>query len=153
MPGASRLGPAHPRGITRNGAGAWLGGDHYIFRGRRGDLAKIIWHDGVGLSLYAKRLDRGKFIWPSAKEGVSISAAQLLSAVASTAVLARLNESVERMNASVNELNAVREQTDARFERIDRLFDEMIAHISDAVRRCAPSRAEALTGTAIRPLP
>ena len=38
-------------------------GDLYIFRGRRGDLAKILWHDGVGLSLYAKRLDRGKFIW------------------------------------------------------------------------------------------
>jgi transposase len=50
-------------------------GDLYIFRGRRGDLAKILWHDGVGLSLYAKRLDRGKFIWPSVKEGaVSISA-------------------------------------------------------------------------------
>jgi transposase len=41
-------------------------------------LAKILWHDGVGLSLYAKRLDRGKFIWPSAKEGVvSISVAQM----------------------------------------------------------------------------
>jgi len=54
------------------------GGDLYIFRGRRGDLAKILWHDGVGLSLDAKRLDRGKFIWPSAKEGVvSISAAQM----------------------------------------------------------------------------
>ena len=53
-------------------------GDLYIFRGRRGDLAKILWHDGVGLSLYAKRLDRGKFIWPSATEGaVSISAAQM----------------------------------------------------------------------------
>ena len=33
-------------------------GDLYIFRGRRGDLAKILWHDGLGLSLYAKRLDR-----------------------------------------------------------------------------------------------
>jgi transposase len=54
------------------------GGDLYIFRGRRGDLAKILWHDGLGLSLYAKRLDRGKFIWPSAKEGVvSISAGQM----------------------------------------------------------------------------
>jgi transposase len=50
-------------------------GDLYIFRGRRGDLAKVLWHDGIGLSLYAKRLDRGKFVWPSAKEGVvSISA-------------------------------------------------------------------------------
>ena len=44
-------------------------GDLYIFRGRSGDLAKILWHDGVGLSLYAKRLDRGKFIWPSASHG------------------------------------------------------------------------------------
>jgi transposase len=35
------------------------GGDLFIFRGRRGDLAKILWHDGIGLSLYAKRLDRG----------------------------------------------------------------------------------------------
>ena len=38
------------------------GGDLFIFRGRRGDLAKILWHDGIGLSLYAKRLDRGRFI-------------------------------------------------------------------------------------------
>src|SRR5208282_1353051 len=44
------------------------GGDLYLFRGRRGDLAKILWHDGLGLSLYATRLDRGRFIWPSAKE-------------------------------------------------------------------------------------
>jgi transposase len=42
-----------------------------------GDLY-ILWHDGIGLSLYAKRLDRGKFIWPSASGGaVSISAAQM----------------------------------------------------------------------------
>jgi len=45
-------------------------GDLYIFRGRRGDLAKILWHDGIGLSLYAKRLDRGKFIWPSRRHPV-----------------------------------------------------------------------------------
>src|SRR5215468_9949103 len=52
-------------------------GDLYIFRGRSGSLVKILWHDGV-LSLYAKRLDRGKFIWPSASAGaVSISAAQM----------------------------------------------------------------------------
>jgi len=31
-------------------------GDLYIFRGRRGDLAKILWHDGLGLSLYANDL-------------------------------------------------------------------------------------------------
>ncbi|MEO9787651.1 MAG: IS66 family insertion sequence element accessory protein TnpB [Aurantimonas coralicida] len=46
------------------------GGDLYVFRGRSGSLVKILWHDGVGLSLYAKRLERGRFVWPSAKDGV-----------------------------------------------------------------------------------
>jgi transposase len=32
-------------------------GDLFVFRGRRGDLAKILWHDGIGLSLYANDLD------------------------------------------------------------------------------------------------
>ena len=53
-------------------------GDLFVFRGRRGDLLKIIWHDGIGLSLYAKRLERGRFIWPTPVKGVvSISSAQL----------------------------------------------------------------------------
>jgi transposase len=40
-------------------------GDLYVFRGKRGNLLKILWHDGLGMSLYAKRLERGRFIWPS----------------------------------------------------------------------------------------
>lgn len=53
-------------------------GDLFVFRGRRGDLLKIIWHDGIGLSLYARRLERGRFIWPTPVAGVvSISSAQL----------------------------------------------------------------------------
>ena len=53
-------------------------GDLYVFRGRRGDLIKVLWHDGLGASLYAKRLERGRFIWPQPADGVvSISAAQL----------------------------------------------------------------------------
>ena len=53
-------------------------GDLFVFRGRRGDLLKILWHDGVGMSLYAKRLEHGRFVWPSAATGaVAISAAQL----------------------------------------------------------------------------
>ena len=36
-------------------------GDLYVFRGARGDLIKIVWHDGIGMSLYAKRLERGRF--------------------------------------------------------------------------------------------
>jgi len=53
-------------------------GDLYVFRGRDGSLIKILWHDGLGMSLYARRLEHGRFIWPSASEGVvGISAAQL----------------------------------------------------------------------------
>src|SRR5260221_1164771 len=39
-------------------------GDLYVFRGARGDLIKIIWHDGIGMSLYSKRLEQGRFVWP-----------------------------------------------------------------------------------------
>jgi transposase len=53
-------------------------GDLYVFRGRRGDLIKIIWHDGQGACLFTKRLERGRFLWPSLADGVvTISVAQL----------------------------------------------------------------------------
>lgn len=53
-------------------------GDLFVFRGKRGDLIKILWHDAFGMSLYAKRLERGKFIWPSVVDGaVAITPAQL----------------------------------------------------------------------------
>ena len=55
-----------------------LSGQVFIFRGRRGDLIKLIWFDGDGLCLFAKRLERGRFIWPQATEGtVSLTRAQL----------------------------------------------------------------------------
>jgi transposase len=53
-------------------------GHVFVFRGRRGDLLKLLWWDGTGLCLMAKRLERGRFIWPQAQNGsVSLSAAQL----------------------------------------------------------------------------
>jgi len=42
----------------------------FVFRGRRGDTIKILWFDGDGLCLFAKRLERGRFIWPQATEDV-----------------------------------------------------------------------------------
>jgi transposase len=44
-------------------------GQLFVFGGRRGGLIKILWHDGQGLCLLAKRLERGRFIWPSASAG------------------------------------------------------------------------------------
>jgi transposase len=53
-------------------------GHLFVFRGRRGDLIKCLWHDGQGLCLFAKRLERGRFLWPSTADGtVTISTAQL----------------------------------------------------------------------------
>ena len=54
------------------------GGQLFVFRGKRGDLIKLIWHDGQGACLFAKRLERGRFIWPiTAGDAVTITAAQL----------------------------------------------------------------------------
>ncbi len=36
-----------------------LGGHIFCFRGRRGDLIKVIWHDGQAANLYVRRLERG----------------------------------------------------------------------------------------------
>ncbi len=45
---------------------------------RFGDLIKVLWWDGQGLCLFAKRLERGRFLWPRAKDGsVVLTAAQL----------------------------------------------------------------------------
>lgn len=53
-------------------------GSHlFVFRGRRGDLVKVIWHDGQGACLFTKRLERGWFIWPSVVDGaVTLSPAR-----------------------------------------------------------------------------
>lgn len=53
-------------------------GHLFVFRGRRGDLVKLLWWSGDGMNLYAKRLERGHFVWPQATTGsVHLSAAQL----------------------------------------------------------------------------
>ena len=53
-------------------------GDVFVFRGRGGSLIKAVWHDGIGLSLYARRLDRGRFTWPQTVGGVvALTAGQM----------------------------------------------------------------------------
>ena len=44
-------------------------GHLFVFRGRRGDLVKVLWWDGQGFCLFAKRLNQGRFVWPLVKDG------------------------------------------------------------------------------------
>ncbi|BEN08986.1 TPA: IS66 family insertion sequence element accessory protein TnpB [Serratia marcescens] len=50
----------------------------FIFRGRRGDMIKVLWADADGLCLFTKRLERGRFVWPVARNGkIHLTPAQL----------------------------------------------------------------------------
>ena len=53
-------------------------GSLYAFRGRRGNLVKLLWHDGIGVCVLSKKLERGHFVWPTTGSGaVSLTVAQL----------------------------------------------------------------------------
>lgn len=53
-------------------------GHVFVFRRKRGDIIKLLWWDGQGMCLFAKRLEKGRFIWPQAESGsVSLTPAQL----------------------------------------------------------------------------
>jgi transposase len=54
----------------------------YVFRAKRADRVKLIYWDGSGVCLFAKRLEDGKFHWPNVRDGViRLSAAQLSALV------------------------------------------------------------------------
>lgn len=61
MPGLAAL-------VTSSFGKDSLSGDVFVFRGRRGDQIKVLWFSGDGVNLYIKRLERGRFVWPSAHE-------------------------------------------------------------------------------------
>jgi len=53
-------------------------GHAFVFRGKRGDLLKVLWWSGDGMCLLTKRLEKGRFVWPQATSGtVYLSPAQL----------------------------------------------------------------------------
>lgn len=55
-------------------------GHLFAFRGRKANLIKIVFWDGNGLCLFAKRLDQGGFIWPQVDDRggrLVLSSAQL----------------------------------------------------------------------------
>ena len=66
---------AHAEAVLRENP---YSGHLFVFRGRRGDLLKVIWWDGQGACLFSKRLEKGRFVWPSPASGkVHVTAAQL----------------------------------------------------------------------------
>ncbi|RLW95805.1 IS66 family insertion sequence element accessory protein TnpB [Escherichia coli] len=63
---------------TGDGLCLLLSGHVFIFRGRNGSQVKLLWSTGDGLCLLTKRLERGRFAWPSARDGkVFLTPAQL----------------------------------------------------------------------------
>lgn len=53
-------------------------GHLFLFRGKRGDYLKALYWDGSGLCLFAKRLEKGRFVWPPIVEGaMMLTPAQL----------------------------------------------------------------------------
>ncbi len=55
-----------------------FGGHLFVSQGRRGNLVKVIWWDGQGACRFLKRMEKGRFVWPTAKEGkVGLTPAQL----------------------------------------------------------------------------
>lgn len=55
-----------------------LSGHVFVFRGRRGNVIKVLWATGDGLCLLIKRLEHGRFVWPQADSGkIHLTPAQL----------------------------------------------------------------------------
>ncbi len=79
-------------------------GHVFVFRGRRGDLIKVLWWDGDGLCLFAKRLERGRFVWPQASDGSVVTDA---SAVVDAAGRHRLASSGAHGRAAVGDLSSL----------------------------------------------
>jgi len=53
-------------------------GHLFLFRGKRGDYLKALYWDGTGLCLFAKRLEKGRFVWPPIIDGaITLTPAQL----------------------------------------------------------------------------
>lgn len=64
--------------VSADYGGDAFSGVIYVFRAKRADRIKLIWWDGTGLCLMAKRLEQGGFKWPGIQDGVMrLSAAQL----------------------------------------------------------------------------
>jgi transposase len=76
-----RKGPDGLAALVREAGADPFEGALYVFRAKRADRIKIIWWDGTGLCLFAKRLETDRFCWPRLGGTIHLSAAQLMALV------------------------------------------------------------------------
>ena len=77
-----RKGPEGLASLVREAGADPFSGALYVFRAKRADRVKIVWWDGTGLCLFAKRLDEGRFRWPRFEDGViRLTLAQLMALI------------------------------------------------------------------------
>jgi len=59
------------------------GGDLFVFRNRQANRVKVLFWDGNGLVLYAKRLERGAFRFPTAEQtSIAMASSELMALLA-----------------------------------------------------------------------
>lgn len=77
-----RKGPDSLMALVRESGADPFSGALYVFRSRRADRVKMVWWDGSGVCLFAKRLDEHGFHWPRIGDGViRLSSAQLMALI------------------------------------------------------------------------
>ncbi|MFT5130345.1 MAG: transposase [Rhodothermales bacterium] len=77
-----RKGPDSLLAIVRDAGNDPYNGALYVFRAKRADRIKIVWWDGSGVCLYAKRLEKAGFCWPRIGHvRVQLNTVQLLALV------------------------------------------------------------------------
>jgi transposase len=68
--------------LVRDSGADPFSGALYVFRSKRADRVKVVWWDGTGICLFAKRLDEHGFHWPRiANSVIRLTAAQLLALI------------------------------------------------------------------------
>jgi transposase len=72
----------------------------YVFRAKRVDRIKLIFWDGTGMCLFAKRLEGGAFRWPNLRDGVMRLSAAQFSALLEGLDWRRVPELLHRLSDS-----------------------------------------------------
>ncbi|MGO9392298.1 IS66 family insertion sequence element accessory protein TnpB [Rhodoblastus sp.] len=77
-----RKGPDGLLSLVRDAGADPFSGALYVFRAKRADRIKIVWFDGTGVCLFAKRLEESQFCWPRiGPNQVQLNYAQLMALV------------------------------------------------------------------------